>query len=353
MKDGIEMKSHSHKFVVSSFEAIDNDKSITARLKCVLCGYMTDVRIKHDIDVVSIDGKPYFIPKGFFVYDPVALDKTSIKPSVEYVKLTSGLYVPVKYVSEEVMKKLEDLDAEYATREMLRRMDHDDTDLDYPTFKEIYKRSIDIIIEQAETLKKELEKSGFRFETYISGRDLVVIIEKDRKSYFRVYNYMDALEKKGPILFGFMGKWSLLGVAVFKLAMAGTLIPRYSYIDIPKQPSSLIDMYATPKEYTDGVIFITPRHEVAAARHEPISHQTYFVKYEHVGDVYIALSYTPFHGTELVIRKTKYIEKGELVLLSHESLVCKECGTVLFEKPPGKIRVPADSISINMSSSVQ
>lgn len=346
--------NHWHVFSVSSFElksSGNGNEEIIARLRCAKCGVETTAQIKQKFDVVSIDGKLYFIPRDYSSFGPVPLTETDINPSVEYTKLASGLYVPVKYVSEEVMKKLEELDAEYSTRAMLRRMEQDEKDIDYNTFAELYKKVYDISIEQSTLLKDSLEENGFRLDAYINNKDLIVKIEKgNEESYFRVYNYVDVTEEDivFPVWFGFRGKWSLLGTVVLKLVTAGVLKARRGGTTVSDFGPE-IETLASIHYHSNAPVLIDHDGYVISplAIDEILPNHNYLTKFVKTNGVYIALSYTPLHYPERVTKSTVYIEKGELVTLDQESMVCVKCKTVVFERPPKERRYPIDIISID------
>lgn len=197
---------------------------LVVSLHCTTCGYTSSFTTNYEVDVVSIDGKPYFVPIDFFVYDPVELDDTSIKPSIEYMKLKSGLYVPKGYISDDAMKKLTELDDEYARLSTQIQEKHSNIgEMDYKTYK-LYKKRFDTITEQARIIVNELKAKGFEFGVGRHFDHLVIYIDKgqDMRSYFVAKNFVRFFNKlqgmfvdaRYDITFGFMRKWSLVGLAM-------------------------------------------------------------------------------------------------------------------------------------------
>ena len=346
---------HTHEFTVSGFEVkrkgiIKKNAKLVAELKCTICGYKTSVKIDYGVDVVSVNGKPYFIPRDFFVYSPVALSKTDVKPSVEYAELASGVYVPVKYVSRTVMERLNKLDEEYSMYLMMYKLQIDGADrMDYQTFEEVYKKGFYTAVMQARLLISDLEGRGFSFEVDRDGGDLVIEIKKDGSaSYFRVDHYLDVTQEKlaKDISFGFRGKWSLLGTAVFKLVLAGQTSWRAAlFLD---DPESIKKTRAAAKIYSDGVVFTGVDGDViiGARQGEIAENRAYIVKYVQIDDKNIAMSYIPDISTDWVENKSKLLIDRTLVEYGRAGLYCRDCNLLIFDVPIER-RIPVDIISID------
>ena len=215
---------------------MENLKVSLERDRLVITGVASKpFKFEVPVDVVSIDGKLYAVPREFSAYEPIDVQAyvdevaPDVKPSVEYTKLASGLYVPVKYVSEEVMKKLEELDTDYAAAKMMHDLQGTDGYSSYEEFEGFFMKYWAIPLEQAETLIKELQKNGFKM---MFTEKVVEITGPDRdKGYavlppFLIYNM--------PL----RGKWSFIGIATYTvfqrsraraLALFGQDRPKYSF----------------------------------------------------------------------------------------------------------------------------
>ena len=213
---------------------IENLKVSLERDRLVITGVASKpFKLEVPVDVVSIDGKLYAVPREFSVFEPIDLQAyvdevaPDVKPSVEYTKLASGLYVPVKYVSEEVVKKLEELDAEYAAAKMMHDLQGTDGYSSYEEFEGFFMKYWNVPLEQAEILIKELQKNGFKI---VFTEKAVEITGPDRDKGYAVLP---------PFLIHSMplrGKWSFIGIAAYTvfqrsrtLALFGQDRPKYSF----------------------------------------------------------------------------------------------------------------------------
>ena len=350
---------HVHEFIAVGIDSkvsgiFNRQARTTVAFQCRECGYRAVSTSTHSVDVVSINGKPYFVPKYFFVFSPIELTNKSVRPSVEYAELASGVYVPVKYVSKSVMERLNKLDEEY--KEARSRIRGYNNRVGYEEFRESYKKAFDVAVEQAEVLKKELEKSGFEFRAFRRGSDLVVPIftMSMERGYFVTENIMGFLDvlrgnSKGMdiidgIRFSFMGKWSLLGVAVFYLVVAGLIEPKEHHIELPDIPRDT----TFPVVWRDFVVFVKRDNSTIIAKNAAnlLGNHRYVVRYERVGGVDIAVSYAPLHNAVWYRWKSERLTKGVLTEYGRAGLYCRDCNSMIFDVPIER-RIPVDIISID------
>ena len=276
------------------------------------------------VDIISIDGELYAVPRTFTVYEPlsikdideVALD---VKPSVEYVRLASGLYVPKGYVSEEVMKKLEELDTDYAAYKMVHDLEGMNGYENYEEFENFFLRHWEISEEQAETLIKELQKNGFKIEY----RNLVKITGPDGDvGYYILSNpnrYMS-----------FSGKWSLVGFAV-NVAWDHDFEKALKLIEDRPGRSSFRD-YAIEceAELLDDGTFDCDGYKAIPIR--PVSilpNHRYTVKCIKVRKkLCVAVSYKPIHKTPIrsVVSQTfGLVSRDRVKMIDYRVYRCENC----------------------------
>ena len=343
---------HSHEFITAGLDILLSGRfkkraKVAAYLKCDICGYKLTVVTDHTADVVSIDGKPYFIPRDFFAFSPVRLTNTSVKPEVEYVGLSSGIYVPVKYVDGEIMEELRELDKDFSLITMMRGL-HGADDKDYQAFKEFEKKAFDILVEQSRILTNDLEMNGFRFEVGEdhTGTNLVIAVEKGTESYFIVEHYSELLERRAAdIRYGFRGKWSLLGVAVFNLVLAGLLGPR-KVLRIT-DPETVRLTTATLSVRNGDAVLTAEDGVLAAVDPNTVFHDhMHTVKYEYFRGFRIALTYAPEHDIIRVESRSKRLVKGKLAEYGRFGLYCTSCNRTVLEIP-FEVGIPVDLISVD------
>ena len=168
-------------------------------------------RLTVPVDVVSVDGKLYAVPREFSVFKPIDVQAyvdevaPDVKPSVEYTKLASGIYVPKDYVSEEAMKKLDELDTEYAAAKMMHDLQGTDGYRSYEEFEGFFLKHWYLPVEQAEVLIRELHKNGFKMEVQ---RGMIQVTGPDGDGGYVVL-------PPSTVDLSLRGKWSFVGIAAY------------------------------------------------------------------------------------------------------------------------------------------
>ena len=323
---------------------------LTVVLHCKSCGYRTSVTTDYEGDAIQIDGKPYFIPTDFFVYAPIELTDTSVKPDVEYTLLRSGLYLPKAFISESTIKKITELDKEFVS---LPKTDVDSYEKFGP-----YKRRYNITAEQARMIVDELQRNGFKFDLYNGYHDSLVISirrELESRSYFVAENFVKFIEKIedkytdkiDDVIFSFKGKWSLIGVAVFRQLLSDLeeLKKRLRKADRIYTDDSMRVTSTLP----DGErpLFVGSNGDVILAQLGSVDRgHEYIVKYIELDGTKVAVTYTLNHSVKFDRQIANRLAKGELTRFGRAMLYCTKCKTTTFEIPVEE-KIPVSIISID------
>ena len=297
-------------------------------------------KAKLDVDVVSIDDKSYFIPREFFAFQPVQVASNirvepGVGPSVQYRSLMSGLYVPVEYVSEGAMKRLEDLDDQYSVVKMMGDFECGSSCSDYQGFKEFYRKRFDVVAEQAKVIVEELEKRKFKFEVrkvkdrYAEGA-VVEVNGPGGRGTFRAA--IDRSWSHKLFLTDFRGKWALIGVAVYNLYKLG-LWTEVREHRVPKDMRDWVLSY--PVQGNGGKVFnVWGAYAVPIADEPTDTFHPYFVRHMKLGrEVHLAISYAPAHGVGVSQERRTTVIDGNTVQFGRDIYYCRFCKAVLDEVP--------------------
>ena len=165
-------------------------------------------RMEMPVDLVSIDGKPYYVPRSFFAFGPTEVGENAvvqggITPSVNYVRLDSGVYVSVDYVSDSVMKRLEELNGEYLTFSLMSRLQCEEKCDNFDDFSKVYRKKFITAIEQVRLLAADLRSKGFRFNAKGDNTVLVEVVGPDGDDgYSRINKFIHSACYRGkrPVL---------------------------------------------------------------------------------------------------------------------------------------------------------
>ena len=262
------------------------------------------VEIREAIDLVDIDGEPKFVYRNFCTYGIKPVDGASLakgaKPTAKFVALASGIYVPTGYISDGTVKELKELDDEYLAHLMVYKIQcRDSAD---PACAELYAALYGIEKRQAGLVVKELEANGFSFSVKHSLRypDILVEVRGPDGSV----GYYETVDLFGtdiqPYVLGdcYVGKWSLLGPAVYSLVKFETrnMELEVSHVDeaeyIETCTAALVRVGGN-LEFICGYGSAKPLLPIDDVRHD-----YYIAATRNVYGVRFALDHTPLHTIE-------------------------------------------------------
>ena len=299
------------------------------------------------VDVISVDGKLYYIPREFFAYGPTEVDgniavQDGVTPSVKYTRLDSGVYVPADYVSDSTMKKLEDLNGEYLTFSMMSRLQCEEKCDSFDDFVNVYRKKFITVAEQVRLLVEELRGKGFKFDAKRQGS--TVLIEVVGPDGDAGYYMADRFSRdKTEVTSGMhKGKWALLAETYSIPIVSGYWVVRYDYSvkwsitdsdqnDIRECVAELKqdrntnvficdsgEMTLFPRPRDSGEMVVVPRPlKDADGIHK------YRVIYKKVErGVNIALSFTQIHNVEVKRDVTEIVTRKGLIQFGRITRTC-------------------------------
>ena len=303
--------------------------------KLIITGQVTKpFRLTVPVDVVSVDGRLYAIPREFSTFGPIDVNKfvdivgPDVRPSVEYTRLASGLYVPKGYVSEDVLKKLEELDNEYWMKKFLDYVDLTDGYKNFEEFKFFSLERWDTAFEQAKLLIEELQRRGFKLELW--QNEIQVFGPDGEKGYFILPS-----SKVEHLL---RAKWSLLGAAVYTaqkrrpkdtLDLLGQDKPKNSWY----KESGAVECDASLINQGGEDVFECSKGGLAipARPVSPFPNHPYIVKCLKIDrELCLALSYAPKHNsTNPVCQSFGILRQHTFKRYRYFVEICMYCGTLL------------------------
>mgnify|MGYP001770684376 CR=1 FL=1 len=306
--------------------------------------FVREIQVK----IIEIDGKLYFQPVGSNRLYDVSKAKVigSIKPMVRYIKLESGVYVPVDYVSNDVMEKLRELDEEYReVREEFNKVCKGDPTKckSFKDFEKYYLRQFVVTGKQAKIVVDELKRKGFVFR----------VKKKDNGKTYTIY----VKGADGEV----DGKWRpLWDTAEAYVRYGGGIYDRDVFVT--KIDEELVSWYDrlpespifvdTEKISEDGTfesyIRLDTWYDVKVFPLSPIPkdkivHDHYYrFEYIIVGElngekIGVALDYSISHPTTTerdlyhVIKEIR--GKKYEILIGTKREVCEKCGLIVEERP--------------------
>ena len=300
---------------------------------CKICGYREEkhFEIVEPASAVSIGDKLYLVPERFCVFEPIPLESVSspddVKPSVEYVELASGLYVPKGYVSDKVMKKLEELDGKYNELDTAYKKKCLPVCKDFRTFEKIKTEMDGIVAEQAEIIVEELSKRGFVFDVKKSPDIYDGLIAQVRGPDGAIGYYRCEITARDYFPYCcFMGKWAPLGTAAKAALVLRGKYPTETAVLPVESAGTCYDARLAGRSFRDclDTVFLVTDHGV----HEKAD--KYIVKYADVGwGIGIALSVAHVHSGKTMRSSVKYIDQNRIVWFDSIAMRCKICGKVL------------------------
>ena len=323
-----------HDYVVDSVtisKVLSNSKlkvSVLARLRCKTCGTTQFIDHQYLLDgsVVLIDKQPYFIPSDESVLSPIPLPQdTSSSPKVEYITTKSGILVPITYLSEESLKRINELDDQYveANKEL-----NVETSTSFSQHKFKLEKKYNALKEQVEIVLDELRKKGFEIEIDPFEIEITIRSRDNSVSFFRQKRY--EASNGIYIIKEYKGELSPLGDTIAKLiyiekGFLGTTIDKLRLynenICFGKPGSDAIKC-----ENTTVLISDAPRmhlHEIA-------------VKFKNIysdefSSFALAYSYSILHPLHSSIKnKFKALVENRVTEIGERTLSCED---VMYSRP--------------------
>ena len=274
--------------------------AISTRLNSNLKGEIFQVEIP--VDTISIDGKLYYIPRTFFAYDPTEVDEDTtvqdgVTPSVKYVKLDSGVYVPADYMNDTTMKKLEDLNGEYLTFSMMSRLQCEDKCDNFDDFMNVYRKKFITTVEQVRLLVEDLRGKGFKFDAKRHGSTILTEVvgpDGDVGYYMTDRFSRDKTEVTSGM---YKGKWAPLAETYSIPIVSGYWEVERG--DIDKDQSDVMVCEARVEHVDKSPVFVCYSGDVVIPIRPPKdTEHRYRVLYKKAAKgVYLALTYTQVHDT--------------------------------------------------------
>ena len=296
---------------------------------CKYCGYKETkpFKVTEPVDVVSIDGKPYFVPERFCVTEPVPVDAVGnyrVEPEVEYITTKSGLYVPV-FVGWEAIKQLKELDEKYAELDAEFKRRCGTKCRDWKVFEALKNEMDATVYKQAEILMREITAKGIRLLSFRSPNRLdgyiVNIVTPDSENGY----YRSDHTAVGFFTYEcFRGKWGFLGtIAKEYFARRGERIANVG--EPPVEPlETCLNAELTEQGYfkCSGIKVFPAIRQTAADERSP----TYIVNYVKLDDgVGLALSVSHIHYGKKRRYSLEYLNQNTYIWLDVDILRCKLC----------------------------
>ena len=291
-------------------------------------------RVELPVDLVSIDGKPYYVHRSFFVFGSTEVDgsvavEDGVTPSVKYVKLDSGVYVPVDYVSDSTMKKLEELNGEYLTFALMSKLQCEDKCDNFDDFVNVYRKKFTTVAEQVRLLVEDLRGKGFRFDAKRQGSTVLteVVGPDGDTGYFVV----DLDRDKTEVTSGMhKGKWALLAETYSIPIVSGLWVARHDYSVkwsiADSDQNDIRECVAELKQDRNTNVFICDSGEMVVvprlSKNADGIHK-YRVIYKKVErGVNIALSFTQIHNVEVKRDVTEIVTRKGLIQFGRVTRTC-------------------------------
>ena len=345
--------------MLSKAPALRNVEVSLTDNRLVITG-QADKQFKVDIpvDVVSVDNKLYAVPREFSVFKPIDLSElaakvsSDVKPVVEYIELASDIYVPKDYVNEEIMRKLQELENQYAGIKLIHVLNQQGgEELDnYDEFENLVLKRLDIIFEQANLLIAELQKKGFKFE---AGGVIEVTGPDGDVGYFVTFNHFTTFSQGRVDKPQLRGKWSFLGSAVYRASLhrywnSASPIGQEESKKKKYEERGAEECVAVPLYEGDNLVFAcggfvaVPLKSVYVPT-DPL-HVVKCVKVDK--HLCLALSFAPVHESSASARTFGLLSQGTLRLYTYEISQCRFCKTITNESM-NFIEHPADAVSVD------
>ena len=306
--------------------------------------FIREIQVK----IIEINGKLYFQPVGSNRLYDVSKAKVigSIKPVVRYVKLESGVYVPIDYVSSAMIEKLRELDEEYrgVKKEFNKVCKGDPTKCkSFKDFEKYYLRLFVIAGKQAKIVVDELKRKGFVFR----------VKKKDNGTYTIYVKGADGeVDGKWRPLWDTAEAYVRYGGGIYDRDVFVTKIDEelVSWYDrLPESPI-FVDTEKISEDGTfESYIRLDKWYDVKVFPLSPIPkdkivHDHYYrFEYVIVGEVgdrekiAVALDYSVSHPTRTERDLYHVIKeiggKKYEVLIGTKREVCEKCGLVVEERP--------------------
>ena len=315
------------------FKSEFSDGSLTfsgrIELACGICGYknVEPFEISIPVSIISINGKLYFIPKNFCIFEQIPVEAVGdyrAEPEVEYITLRSGLYVPESYVSGRAMKELTDLDEEFAGLDAEFERNCGTKCTDWKTFETLKKKIDAVVLKQAKILIRELEAGGFTFDVRASKTpDGYTVTVTSPNGEFGLYR-SDAVVVDGFAYECFMGKWSFLGPAYKEFYARRGIRPSES--DAP--PEEAADTCKRAKKTGSGYFDCSGIKVFPLLKEGALDGaKAYILKYVKLNDgIGLALNVAHIHTGEVKETVLKYFGQDRYVTLFTDTMRCRLCG---------------------------
>ena len=289
-------------------------------------------RVELSVDVISTDGKLYYVPRTFFAFGPAGVDENTVvqdgvKPSADYVRLDSGVYVPVDYVSDTTMKRLKELNGEYLTLALMSKLQCEEKCDNFDDFVNVYRKKFTMVAEQVRLLAADLRSKGFRFNAKGDNTVLVEVVGPDGDAGYYIADRSSRYQTE--VNAGMhKGKWALLAETY-----SIPIISRYMNVewDFRKRGTAadqddVMECVAELKQDGNIAVFVCDKGKKVVVPRPPKDadgvhkYRVIYKKAQH--GVNIALSFTQIHNAEVKRDVTEIVTRKGLIQFGRVTRTC-------------------------------